>query len=99
MDRQHTVLFMQQEYPLSSDQAIESKVDELADQLKDLTLMIKGMRKAEKTVEFKQDERVCSYCRKLGHTANRCELNPHRNTRCSNCNKIGHSAETCWSAN
>ena len=89
----------QQEYPLSPDQAMESKVDELADQLKDLTLITKGMRKAEKTVEVKQDDRVCSYCRKPGHAANRCESNPHRNKRCINCNKIGHSAATCWSAN
>ena len=88
----------QQEDTLSTDQSMASKVDELADQLKDLTLLIKGMRKPEKTVEIKQDDRVCSYCRKPGHTANRCESNPHRNTRCSNCNKIGHSAATCWSA-
>ena len=88
----------QQEYPISPDQAMESKVDELADQLKDLTLMVKGMRKAEKTVEVKQDDRVCSYCRKPGHTANRCESNPHRNIRRSSCNKIGHSAATSWSA-
>ena len=87
-----------QEYLSSTNQSMESKVDELADQLKDLTLIIKGMRKAEKTVEFKQDDRVCSYCRKPGHTANQCESNPHRNTRCSNCNKFGHSAATCWSA-
>ena len=77
---------------------MESKVDELADQLKDLILMIEGMRKAEKIVEFKKDDRVCSYCRKPEHTANRCQSNPHRNTRCSNCNKIGHLAATCWSA-
>ena len=88
----------QQEDTLSTNQSMESKVDELVDQLKDLTLRIKDMRKPEKTVEIKQDDRVCSYCRKPGHTANCCESNPHRNTRCSNCSKIGHSAATCWSA-
>ena len=80
--------------------AMESKVDELAAQLKELTLMVKNIRTPDKppASENKTEDRTCSYCRKPGHTANHCEANPHRTTRCNNCGKLGHPARNCWSA-
>ena len=78
--------------------AMESKVDELADQLKELTLMVKNIRTPDKpaVTESKPEDRTCSYCRKPGHTANRCEANPYKTTRCNNCGKLGHPARNCW---
>ena len=40
--------------------------------------------------------RTCSYCKRPGHGANRCDANPHRNTKCPRCRTFGHSETSCW---
>lgn len=73
---------------------LESKVDELATQLAELSLM---MKKKQQTPAESGPTWTCSFCKEPGHSASRCRSNPHRDTRCPNCGKIGHSGETCWS--
>lgn len=74
---------------------MEVKIDTLADQLADLTLLMKKGQ-ASSSTQVNAD-RLCSYCNKPGHGANRCTENPHRDTKCPNCGKMGHSQATCWS--
>ena len=74
---------------------VESKVDALADQLSQLSLLIKkqttqpGGPPGERT-------RLCSFCKKEGHAANRCPSNPHLDSMCARCGKKDHAKATCW---
>lgn len=76
---------------------MEDKIDTLANQMADLTLL---MKKSQARSSRKQDaDIICSYCKKLGHGANKCPDNPHRNVSCPVCGKIGQGEEICWSKN
>lgn len=85
---------------------MESKVDNLADQLADLTLLMKKARKNEAGSSAshaagadigKGKDRICSFCDTPGHGANRCPNNPNRGVKCPRCGKMGHNESTCWS--
>ena len=71
---------------------IEKKVDILAGQLAEPSLL---MKKNQTTAQGDY-VRICSFCKESGHGAGRCRSNPYRDTRCPNCSKIGHGKETCW---
>lgn len=76
---------------------VEHKIDPLADQLADLTLIVKKTQTGnENAVKYGDRDRPCSYCKKPGHGANRCTENPNRDKRCQRCDKMGHTEETCW---
>eukprot|EP00737_Agarophyton_chilense_P002013 gb/GEZJ01002278.1/.p1 GENE.gb/GEZJ01002278.1/~~gb/GEZJ01002278.1/.p1 ORF type:complete len:592 (+),score=68.54 gb/GEZJ01002278.1/:824-2599(+) len=81
--------------PFGTAQQLERKLDQLAGQFEELTILVK------KTFEGPSGSSdkywTCSYCDKPGHGANRCPSNPHRNTRCRRCGMFGHQEETCWS--
>ena len=71
---------------------IERKVDVLAEQLAEQSLLMKKNQK----MEHSDHVRTCPFCKEPGHGASRCRSNPHRDTRCPNCGKLGHGKETCW---
>ena len=71
---------------------IERKVDVLAEQLAELSLLMKK----NQTIEQSEHVRTCSFCKEPGHGASRCRSNPHRDSRCPNCGKLGYGKETCW---
>ena len=76
---------------------LETKVDALKNQLADLSLMIKKNQSRDEATAFRPiHERTCSYCKRLGHDANRCDANLHRDTKCPRCGKFGHSETSCW---
>ena len=77
---------------------VENKVDALADQLSQLSLIIKKQA-TQSLVEGASSSKTCSFCKRPGHGANRCDLNPPRDTICSRCRKQGHSESTCWAKN
>ena len=71
---------------------IERKVGVLAEQLAELSLLMKN----NQTIEQSEHVRTCSFCKEPGHGASCCRSNPHRDSRCPNCGKLGHGKETCW---
>ena len=71
---------------------IERKVDVLAEQLAELSLLMQK----NQTIEQSDHVRKCSFCKEPGHGASRCRSNPHRDTRCPNCGKLGHGKDTWW---
>lgn len=83
---------------------MKAKIDTLANQLSNLTLILKKSH-AQPSRECSGDgpsgkgtfDRSCSYCSKPGHGASRCPDNPNRDRRCANCGKMAHGPETCWS--
>ena len=76
---------------------LETKVDALTDRLADLSLMIKKNQSRNEATTFRPvHDRTCSYCKRPGHGANRCDANPHRDTKCPRCEKFGHSETRCW---
>ena len=81
---------------------IEAKVDSLATSLADLTLIMKkktpapAAAAAARSPAGNDQNRVCSFCKELGHAANRCPKNPHRDAICERCGKMGHTVATCW---
>lgn len=83
-------------------QKMEAKIDTLADQLSSLTLiLLKGHSQVPRNrfpaqVDGTEGaERMCSFCNKPGHGANRCLTNPNHDRRCNNCGKLDHGPETC----
>ena len=74
-----------------TEQQLEAKVDALANQMAELSLIVKKSQ----TQEGRNTTRQCSYCQKSGHGAGRCESNPHRNTRSPRCQKWSHFEATC----
>ena len=76
---------------------LETKVDALTNQLADLSLMMKKNQSRDEATAFRPvHEHTCSYCRHPGHGANRCDANPHRDTKCPPCGTFGHSETSCW---
>lgn len=67
-------------------------VDALADQLAQLSLMMKHKQTAPDTSQVS----TCSFCRTAGHHVTSCPSNPHRSTRFTECGKLGYAVETCW---
>ena len=57
---------------------LEAKVDALANQVAELSLIVTESQ----TQEGRNTTRQYYYSQKLGHGAGPCESNPHRNTRC-----------------
>jgi len=88
-------------------QNVENKVDKLADQLANLTLLIKKSKGNDKGTDrpagsssrTKDEEEVklCSVCHQPNCYATKCPQNPHRDAICENCGKRGHKKDTCWS--
>ena len=74
---------------------VESKVDALAEQLSQLSLIIKKQT-TQPGGPPGGSTRLCSFCKKEGHAANRCPSNPHRDSMCARCGKKGHAEVTCW---
>ena len=72
---------------------IEDKVDALASQLSQLSLIIKKSQTSEKV---DSDSKPCSYCCEPGHYATNCPKNEHRNTRCLTCGKLGNPESCCF---
>lgn len=72
---------------------IEKKVESLADQLAELSLLVKK----KQIVELTEIVRTCSFCKEPGHSAVRCLSNPNRDFSCPKCGKQGHGEDTCWS--
>ena len=72
---------------------LESKVYALTDRFAELALLVKK----NQNVMQSEPGRICSFCKKTGHGANRCSSNPNRDRRCPICGKIGYSETTCWS--
>lgn len=70
---------------------LDNRLDMLTSQLENLTLTIKKTQ-----AEAYRPPDICAYCKKPGHYANTCEVNPHRNTRCQKCGRVGHHESTCW---
>ena len=76
---------------------LERKVDALTNHLADLSLMIKKNQSRDETTAFHPlHDRTCSYYKRPGHGANRCDANPHRDTKCPRCGTFGHSETSCW---
>ena len=62
---------------------LETKFDALLDRLADLSLMINNNQSRDETTEFRPvHDLTGSYCKPPGHGANRCDVNPHRDTKC-----------------
>ena len=84
-------------------QNVENKVDKLADQLANLTLLIKKTKTSDKgtagssRTKADDDVELCSVCNEPDCYAAKCPQNPHRNAICENCGKRGHTKTTCWS--
>lgn len=77
---------------------IESKVDSLANDLANLSLLVQNKTTAAREAAPVTDQdRTCSFCKEKCHSTNRCQKNPYRDHRCKNYSKMGHSAATCWS--
>ena len=85
----------------SEDAYMNAKIDSLTSQVAELALVVKKQHSSNPPVSnypiIEDKDRTCSFCGKKGHSANRCDMNPHRNTRCNYCGKMGHSEATCWS--
>ena len=76
---------------------LETNVDALTNHLADLSLMIKQHQSMDEATAFRPvHDHTCSYCKRPGHGANRCDANPHRDTKCLRCGKFGHSETSCW---
>lgn len=71
---------------------IEEKVEELADKMAELALLMKrGQMKAVQDLD-----RRCSFCGKTSHGTNRSEDKPNCLVHCGRCGKMGHTIETSW---
>lgn len=79
--------------PDAGQRKIEDKVDSLASQLSELSLIIK---KSQTSNTIDTDTKTCSYCRELGHFATNCPKNEHRTTKCSAGGKLGHPESRCF---
>ena len=87
-------VMMRSNAPLSP---LETKIDAFTNQLADLSLMIKKNQSRDEATAFRSvHDRTCSYCKRPGHGANRCDTNPHRDTKCPRCGTCGHSETSCW---
>lgn len=78
----------------------KSKIEELANQVAQLPSAVKKLSTSKKTVvepAVTLEERIFSYCDVHGHSAGRCQNNPHRDKKCRFCGKMGHTKATCWS--
>ena len=85
---------MRSKAPLSP---LETKVGALSDRLAYISLMIKKNQSRDEATAFRPvHDRTCSYCKRPGHGANRCDANPHRDTKCRRCGTFGHSETSCW---
>ena len=57
---------------------LERKVDALTNRLADLSLLIKKNQSRDEATAFRPfHNRTCSYCKRPGHGANRCDANSH----------------------
>ena len=63
---------------LQRSNKVEEKVDMLADNLAELSLLMKKKNADQSYL----DTRTCSFCKDVGHVATRCLSNPYRTTRC-----------------
>ena len=82
--------------PDAQTSKVESKVDKLAEQLAELSLIVRKQTGSSSS-DRRETPRPCSFCPKPGHGANSYPENPHRDTRCSKCVRLGHSVATCYS--
>lgn len=83
---------------------METKIDNLAEKISKLTLLMKKRHDApssqvqEKAKEtFGPTEGTCFYCRRPGYGAGRCPDKRNRDKRCLKCGKWSHGKETCGS--
>lgn len=75
-------------------QNMEAKIRDIADQLSNLTLILKkshAKRPDDRVPQGSEGingfEKGCSYCKMPGHGVNKCPENPNRERRCTNCGK------------
>lgn len=82
--------------PDGSQRKIENKVDALATQLSELSLIVKNSRTSKVSEAKDTAGKTCSYCGEPGHFSTTCRQNEHRNTRCASCGKLGHHESRCF---
>ena len=88
------IVMMRSSAPLS---LLEAKFDALTDLLADLSLMLRKNQSRDVSTAFRPvHDRTCSYCKRPSHGANRCDANPHRDTKCPRCGPFGPSETSFW---
>lgn len=85
-------------------QNMEYKINMLTKQIFNLSFIMKRgqswlgqMREVSGQAFEYGNKKSHSYCRKPGHSANRCKNNPSRHNKCRNYSRTGHRQERCWS--
>ena len=75
---------------------LETKVDALTDRLADFSLMMRKNQSRDEATTFRPvHDRTCSYCKRPGHGANRCDANPHKDTKFPPCRNFDHLETSC----
>ena len=82
--------------PDAGQRKIEDKVDALANQLSELSLIVRKSQTKDSSTPYDLNGKLCSYCREPGHFSTTCPKNEHRNTRCTSCGKNGHPESRCF---
>jgi hypothetical protein len=78
------------------EESLHSRIESRTAQLSERNLIVKKIEGGGGKTVTKQ---TCSFCKKEGHYAGRCELNSDKDIQCASCNKYGHRATNCWSSN
>lgn len=78
--------------------ATKNEVDDLANKLSDLSLMVRKIVSRDKFTPSPENamDRVCSFCNNQGHSANRCARIPDREKKCRWCGRMGYIKVNCW---